>query len=73
MMPTSTTRPASCWAPRRAGPGTSAWCSRRSLSTGDRITDGDPDSWFDAWTGLGADLAARGEEALEAGQVDTAR
>ncbi|GHD43090.1 alpha/beta hydrolase family protein [Streptomyces galbus] len=43
------------------------------LATIDRITDGDPDSWFDAWTGLAADLSARGDEALEAGHVDTAR
>ncbi len=37
------------------------------LATLDKITDGDPQSWFDAWTGVAADLAARGEQALGAG------
>jgi hypothetical protein len=38
----------------------------------DRITDGDPQSWFDAWTVVAADLAARGDEALGRGHLDTA-
>ena len=29
-------------------------------------------SWFDAWTGTAADLAARGEEALQRGHLYTA-
>ena len=27
----------------------------------DRITDGDPQSWFDAWSAVAADLAVRGD------------
>jgi len=42
------------------------------LATLDRITDGDQQSWFDAWTGLAADLAARGDEALGRGHLATA-
>ncbi len=42
------------------------------LATLDRITDGDAQGWFDAWTGLGADLAARGEDALARGHLHTA-
>jgi hypothetical protein len=42
------------------------------LATLDQITDGDPQSWFDAWTGLAADLAARGEQALRHGHLATA-
>jgi hypothetical protein len=42
------------------------------LATLDRITDGDPQSWFDAWTGTAADLAARGEEALQRSHMHTA-
>jgi len=42
------------------------------LATLDRITDGDPQSWFDAWTALAADLAARGEAALGRGHLATA-
>ena len=42
------------------------------LATLDRITDGDPQSWFDAWTGVAADLAARGEQALGRGHLATA-
>ena len=38
----------------------------------DRITDGDAQSWFDAWTDVAADLAARGEEALGRGHLATA-
>ncbi len=42
------------------------------LAALDRITDGDAQSWFDAWTGLGADLAARGDDALGRGHLHTA-
>jgi hypothetical protein len=42
------------------------------LATLDRITDGDSQSWFDAWTSVAADLAARGEEALGRGHLATA-
>jgi hypothetical protein len=42
------------------------------LATLDRIADGDPQSWFDAWTGIAADLTARGEEALSRGHLHTA-
>jgi len=42
------------------------------LATMDRIADGDPQSWFDAWTGVGADLASRGEQALGRGHLATA-
>jgi hypothetical protein len=42
------------------------------LATLDTITDGDPQSWFDAWTGMAAGLAARGEEALRRGHPQTA-
>jgi hypothetical protein len=38
----------------------------------DNISDGDPQSWFDAWTAMAADLAARGEEALGRGHLATA-
>ena len=42
------------------------------LATLDRVADGDPQSWFDAWTGVAADLAARGDEALGRGHPRTA-
>ncbi|MGH3151708.1 MAG: alpha/beta hydrolase family protein [Streptosporangiaceae bacterium] len=42
------------------------------LAALDRITDGDPQSWFDAWTAVAADLAARGEAALGRGHLATA-
>jgi hypothetical protein len=42
------------------------------LATLDRITDGDKQSWFDAWTEMAADLAARGDEALRRGHQQTA-
>jgi hypothetical protein len=42
------------------------------LATLDTITDGDAQSWFDAWTGVAADLAARGEQALGRGHLATA-
>jgi hypothetical protein len=42
------------------------------LATLDRITDGDSQSWFDAWTGTAADMAARGEEAMARGHLHTA-
>jgi hypothetical protein len=42
------------------------------LAVLDRITDGDQQSWFDAWTGMAADLAARGDEALRHGHLATA-
>jgi hypothetical protein len=45
---------------------------RLVLATLHRITDGDPHSWFDAWTALAADLAARGDEALGRGHLHTA-
>jgi hypothetical protein len=38
----------------------------------DQITDGDPQSWFDAWTAMAGDLAARGDEALGRGHLATA-
>lgn len=43
------------------------------LATLDRITDGDPQSWFDSWTATAVDLAERGEQALRAGHLMTAR
>jgi hypothetical protein len=42
------------------------------LATLDRVTDGDPQSWFDAWTQMAADLTARGDEALRRGHPETA-
>ena len=42
------------------------------LAATDRITDGDPQSWFDVWTEVAAGLAARGEEALGRGHPHTA-
>jgi len=42
------------------------------LATVDRIADGDPQSWFDAWTELAADLSARGDRALGDGHLATA-
>jgi hypothetical protein len=42
------------------------------LAALDRVTDGDPQSWFDAWTALAAELAARGEQALGRGHLATA-
>src|SRR6201995_1133519 len=38
----------------------------------DKIADGDPQSWFDAWTVVAADLAGRGEQALGHGHLATA-
>jgi hypothetical protein len=42
------------------------------LATLDKIADGDPQSWFDAWTVVAADLAGRGEQALGHGHLATA-
>jgi hypothetical protein len=42
------------------------------LATLDRIADGDPQSWFDAWTALAADLSARGDAALGRRHLATA-
>jgi hypothetical protein len=42
------------------------------LATLDRVTDGEPQSWFDAWTATAADLAARGDAALGRGHPHTA-
>lgn len=42
------------------------------LATLDRITDGDQQGWFEAWTATAADLAARGDEALRRGHPHTA-
>jgi hypothetical protein len=42
------------------------------LAALDRIADGDPQGWFDAWTATAADLAARGDEALRHGHLATA-
>ena len=37
-----------------------------------RVADGDPQSWFDAWTATAAELAARADEALRRGHLATA-
>jgi hypothetical protein len=42
------------------------------LATLDRIADGDPQGWFEAWTAVAADLAARGDDALGRGHPQTA-
>jgi hypothetical protein len=42
------------------------------LAALDLITDGDQQSWFDAWTGMAADLTDRGDEALRHGHLATA-
>jgi len=42
------------------------------LAALDRITDGDQQGWFDTWTGLAKDLAARGDAAVKAGHPRTA-
>jgi hypothetical protein len=42
------------------------------LAALDRIADGDPQSWFGAWTATAAELAARGDEALKRGHLATA-
>jgi dienelactone hydrolase len=42
------------------------------LASLDRITDGDPQGWFDSWTAAAADLAARGAAALRRGHLATA-
>ena len=42
------------------------------LATIDRITDGDKQSWFDAWTGTAAELARQGRAAAAAGNAHTA-
>ncbi len=42
------------------------------LAALDRVIDGDPQSWFDAWTGAAAELAARGDEAFKRGHLETA-
>jgi hypothetical protein len=42
------------------------------LATLDRVTDGDPQSWFDAWTAVAAELAARGDDAAGRGHLATA-
>jgi hypothetical protein len=43
------------------------------LATLDRITDGDRQSWFDAWSAVAAGLAAQGHEAARNGHLRTAR
>jgi hypothetical protein len=42
------------------------------LAALDRITDGDRQSWFDEWTAIAADLAARGHAAAASGHLRTA-
>ena len=42
------------------------------FATLDQITDGDAQSWFDAWTATAATLAARGDDAVKRGQPETA-
>jgi hypothetical protein len=42
------------------------------LATMDRITDGDRQSWFDAWTGTARELAVQGRAAAAAGNPRTA-
>jgi hypothetical protein len=42
------------------------------LAALDQIADGDPQSWFGAWTATAAELAARGDEALKRGHLATA-
>jgi hypothetical protein len=44
-----------------------------ALATLDRITDGDRQSWFDAWSTVAADLASQGHEAAGRGHLRTAR
>src|ERR1700758_3802982 len=41
------------------------------LATLDKIADGDPQSWFDAWTGVAADLAAPGGQGAGCGHLAT--
>ncbi|PWI45062.1 dipeptidyl aminopeptidase [Streptomyces sp. ICBB 8177] len=43
------------------------------LATLDRIADGDPQSWFDAWMGTAGYLETLGEQASQAGHADSAR
>jgi hypothetical protein len=43
------------------------------LATLDRITDGDRQSWFDAWSAVAAGLAAQGREAARHRRLATAR
>lgn len=43
------------------------------LATIDKITDGDAQTWFDAWTAVAADIQARGDAAVAAGHPRTAR
>jgi hypothetical protein len=42
------------------------------LAIVDRVTDSDPQSWFDAWSAVAADQAARGDQALGRGHLATA-
>jgi hypothetical protein len=42
------------------------------FATLDQITDGDAQSWFDAWTATASTLAARGDDAVKRGQLETA-
>jgi hypothetical protein len=43
------------------------------LAAIDQVTNLDAQSWFDAWTAVAADLEARGDEAMAAGHLRTAR
>ena len=43
------------------------------LAIAERITPGDRDSWYEAWSGFASGLVARGEEAREAGHSVSAR
>jgi len=43
------------------------------LATLDQVTDGDAQSWFDAWSANGAALAAQGDAALAGGHLRSAR
>ncbi len=42
------------------------------FATLDQITDGDAQSWFDAWTATASTLADRGDDAVKHGHADTA-
>jgi hypothetical protein len=42
------------------------------FATLDQITDGDAQSWFDAWTATASTLAARGDDGVKRGQLATA-
>ena len=43
------------------------------FATLDRVTDGDAQSWFDAWSASGAALAAQGHAAQAGGHLRSAR